>query len=75
MPGAVSLIWKEEWGPVQLEGPIPGHRAKVCFLPRPCTLRCSLQCRRSPILLSHWPVLPGLKPPSWDTRYLGRQVG
>lgn len=70
-----SSVWKEEWGPVQLESSIPGHWAKVHFLPRPCTLRCSLQYRRSLILLNRWPVLPGLKPPSWDTRYLGRQVG
>lgn len=46
-------------------------RADVCFLPRLCTLRCSLQCRKFPISLSHWPLLPGLKPPSWDIRYLG----
>lgn len=59
-----SLVWCGSGGL------IPGHRANVRFSLRPCTLRCSPQCRKSPILLSLWPVLPGLKPPSWDTRYL-----
>lgn len=66
----VGWVWKEERGPVRVT-----VRAKVHFLPRPCTPRCSLRCRRSPILLSRWPALPGLKPPSWVTRYLGYHVG
>lgn len=71
----VSWVWREEWGLVNPEGPFAGHsQAKVHFLPRPCTPRCSLQCRRSPILLSRWPVPRGLKPLSWDTRYLQRRV-
>lgn len=49
-------------------------RTDVCFLSRLCTRRCSPQCRKFPISLSHWPLLPGLKPPSWDTRYLGNNV-
>lgn len=44
-------------------------RTDVRFLPRLCILRCSLQYKKFPISLSHWPVLLGLKPPSWDTRY------
>jgi hypothetical protein len=63
---------KEKVGFYALEDPILLQviiRTNVHFLPRPCILRCLLQCRRSPISLNHWPVLPVLKPPSWDTRY------
>lgn len=56
-------------------GPCCSHiRPDVCLLPRLCTLRCSPQSRKFPISSSRWPLPPGLKPPSWDTRYLGDRV-